>query len=333
MKTEKRVLCSLPQCYAVEQVGPWYVFATDDTGACVAVDPAAGRQEQVWEGPGGTVSMVPLPDGASFLACQRFLPGFAARHSQIVRAERRDGGWTVTPWMDLPFVHRFDVVEAGGRRWLLACTLCDTDQETADFAIPGSVLVGALGEGGTPPARMETLVHLHSNHGYVRTVVDGETWILATGDEGVFRLLPPAGEQDHWKAEQLVDVPASDAAVCRWDGGIAMAVITPFHGNELRIYRAGAEGYRREAVIPHRSEFLHAIWGGCLAGQEGFLCGGRTGEMELLWITQGPGGVRTEVLETGLGPSNVRVVTRDGAQEILAACYLGGQGVALRVER
>ena len=130
-----------------------------------------------------------------------------------------------------------------------------------------------------------------------------------------------------------MDVPASDAAVCRWDGGIAMAVITPFHGNELRIYRAGAEGYRREAVIPHRSEFLHAIWGGCLAGQEGFLCGGRTGEMELLWITQGPGGVRTEVLETGLGPSNVRVVTRDGAQEILAACYLGGQGVALRVER
>ena len=50
MKTEKRVLCSLPQCYAVEQVGPWYVFATDDTGACVAVDPAAGRQERIFFG-------------------------------------------------------------------------------------------------------------------------------------------------------------------------------------------------------------------------------------------------------------------------------------------
>ena len=66
MKFEKHSLCHIPFCYAVGAmpVGgrQTYFFATDDTGPCYAVDARTLARETVWDGPGGTMSIVPLPN-------------------------------------------------------------------------------------------------------------------------------------------------------------------------------------------------------------------------------------------------------------------------------
>lgn len=65
MQFIKHHLCDLPYCYAVGTVPVKgrtnYIFATDDTGPCYAIDAQTGQCETVWDGPGGTMSIVPLP--------------------------------------------------------------------------------------------------------------------------------------------------------------------------------------------------------------------------------------------------------------------------------
>ena len=61
----------------------------DAPGPCYAFDSQTYERETVWEEPGGTMAMVPLPGkNGDFLAVQRFFPGFQA---QVFTRETRKG--------------------------------------------------------------------------------------------------------------------------------------------------------------------------------------------------------------------------------------------------
>lgn len=146
MKMIKQHLGWLPKCYAVTDLlvdgKRKYLFATDDSGPCIAVDSETGESENVWAGPGGTMSLVPLPNtNGEFLASQNFMPGFTAREATIVRVRYRNKKWEVEPWLELPYVHRFDILDIGGTFFFLSCILSATEKPQADFSTPGTLLL------------------------------------------------------------------------------------------------------------------------------------------------------------------------------------------------
>ena len=212
MKFEKHSLCHIPFCYAVGAmpVGgrQTYFFATDDTGPCYAVDARTLARETVWDGPGGTMSIVPLPNEPdAFLASQNFMPGFAAAHARIVKVKRTPSGWTVTPWLKLPYVHRFDLLQRDGRWYFLACILSSTQEEHARQDCPGYLAAAPMSADFAPPAHLEVIARgMARNHGYCRVARDGYDQAYTACDQGVFRVTPPAAPGENWTVEQLLNL-------------------------------------------------------------------------------------------------------------------------------
>ena len=131
----------MPSCYAAASVArdgrALLLLASDAPGPCYAFDSETFKRETVWEGPGGTMAMVPLPGAnGDFLAIQKFFPGFQAQETEIVWVQGGEKGWNATTFLKLPYLHRFDILERGGIRYILCATLCAT-KRTPDWTSGG----------------------------------------------------------------------------------------------------------------------------------------------------------------------------------------------------
>ena len=192
MQFTRLKLGRLPSCYAasamVRNGRTVLLVAPDDAGPCYCFDALTLERETVWDGPGGTMSMVPLPaaDG-EFLAVQRFFPGFRAEQAGIVRVSPAPDGWQVEAFFRLPYVHRFDILERGGIRYLLCCTLCTGKAYQDDWSLPGELMADELAEDLSPPVSMKIIAGgMTRNHGYWHVVNEGFTSALTACDQGVF---------------------------------------------------------------------------------------------------------------------------------------------------
>jgi len=327
MKFAKRHLCDLSFCYAAASIQAdgreKFLFATDDTGPCRCIDPETFETENVWDEPGGTMSIIPVPgtDG-DFLASQNFLPGFSALHARIVRARRENGAWQVQPWLDMPYVHRFDILERDGVRYLLCCILSSTEMPQADMTCPGRLIAAELSDDFSAPAEFTVIADgMTKNHGYCRVERDGYTEAFTACDEGVFTAVPPEHRGGRWEVRKILDAHASDIAVCDIDGDGAeeLAVIEPFHGSDFVVYHKTSDGYKEMYRYPEKMEFVHAAWGGMLRGEPVFLGGCRAVNKELFMLRWKNGKIQAETIETGYGPSNVAVLHGRNEDRILAA--------------
>ncbi|MEY8420435.1 hypothetical protein AALA83_14305 [Oscillospiraceae bacterium 44-5] len=341
MNFEKTHLCRLPCCYAVSPLTLdgrlKYLLATDDHGPCYCIDAQTLEQETVWEETGGTMSIIPLPGtNGEFLASQRFLPGFAALHARIVRMTRENGRWTERLWMELPYVHRFDLLYRGEQRYFLGCILSTTEEEQADWSKPGTLAAAPVDAGFSPPAALETIaVGMSRNHGYCRMERAGYSEAYTACDQGVFRVAPPEAPGGAWTVEQLLTIPASDVAVCDLDGDgqEELATIEPFHGSAFVIYKKLGDNYREIYRYPTPVDFLHAIWGGLLCGEPVFLAGCRDLDKELFLVRWTPEGPREEIIERGFGPSNVAVFGDEETGYILTANRQSDEGALFTVRK
>lgn len=100
------------------------------------------------------------------------------------------------------------------------------------------------------------------NHGYYRVVEHDAVSALVCSANGVFRFYPPKYRGDQWTVEQLLDTPASDATMVDLDedGNMELVVLSPFHGDEIKIYKNEEGKYQEVYQYPEKAEFLHAIW-------------------------------------------------------------------------
>ena len=312
MHFAKNRLGDLQHCYAalIAKIRgrKTYFFAPDDVGPCLAIDAETLECTHVWEKPGGTMSILaPQGHDGEILASQNFMPGFRARDAAIVRARQESGAWEVHPWLKLPYVHRFDIIEHAGRTWFLGCILSGTDGQQADWEVPGSLVVAELNAQMLPPEKLTVIAGgMHKNHGYCQTRVQGEMWILTACEEGIDRIVPPERGQNQWRVSRLIETPASDVAACDLDGDgrAELIVISPFHGDRVEIYREREGMYHRVCEVAHHSRFLHAIWAGDLLGSRVALIGGRGGAKETLQIEFRDGAYHSQVIEAGMGASN-----------------------------
>jgi hypothetical protein len=330
MNIEKRFLTSMNRCYSAAHIvvdgQVRILLATEGEGPCLAwTGPDYDRPHVVWEGPGGTMSMVPIAgtDG-EFLAVQKFFRMFQWEEAKVVHVRPlADGRYAVTDVLQLPYIHRFDLLEAGGRQYFIGCTLATHKEAKDDWSQPGRIWVGEYQ--GVQPLQLDVLKDgLTKNHGYSRLVRDGTMSGLVTCEQGAFEVGPPRQPGAPWTVRQFMDWPISDIAAIDIDGDgeLEYATIEPFHGSWFRVYKQTAEGWRKVYEHPEVSEFYHVVVGATLAGEPVFIGGCRRGRQQLFCVhavQTDPLVLQARVIDEGVGPSNVHVMHESGRDLIVAA--------------
>lgn len=338
---EKKVLAKLEKCYSVAPLQykgePHFLVAAEKHDRCILFDAQGSEVSTVWEGPGGVMTMVQIPgtDG-QFLATHEFYSPNDSAKARIVLAAPKGDRWSVRTIADLPFVHRFDILEKGGRRYLIACTLKSGHEHKDDWSHPGKVYAAELPEDLSPYDEGNQLPlqsikeGVLKNHGYYRVMENGEPSALVCGENGVFRFYPPEAPGGDWVEEQLLDTPASDATMIDLDGDgkKELIVMSPFHGDTLRIYKQEKEAWQAVYEYPEKLKFLHAIWSGSLMGRPTAVIGHRQGARRLLAFTYEDGAYRFKTLDEDRGPANAYGCQVSG-KDLLLACNRETDEVAM----
>jgi hypothetical protein len=158
------------------------------------------------------------------------------------------------------------------------------------------------------------------NHGYYKVVEDGVESSVVCSDIGVFRFYPPKADGEGWKIDQLLDKPASDATLIDLDGDgkKELVVLSPFHGDDLAVYKETKNGYEMVYQYPEKIDFLHAIWSGELAGKSVAVIGHRKGARRLLAITCTDGKYGFKTIDDDCGPANAYGYSYDGKDVLIA---------------
>lgn len=333
LKVNKKVISNLTKCYSIAQLhyqGKEHILvAAEKQDPCYLFDLDGNLEDTVWEGPGGVMSMAQVPgsDGV-FLATHKFYSPNDSKEAKIVIVRPVEkGNWEVKTLVELPFVHRFDIVTRNGVNYLIACALKSGHEYKEDWSMPGKVYAAVLPEdleGFDEDHQLELTVlkdQMLKNHGYYKVKKDGVDTCLISCDEGVFRFTPPEGPEGDWKIEELVSEAASDAVLVDLDGDgkEELALISPFHGEHIYIYRETEEGYQK-VYSYDTAEFAHAIYGGSLLGRPAVIIGHRKGGRNLLLFTwdQDKGDFRADVLDRDCGPANVLKYLRDGEEVLIS---------------
>lgn len=313
---EKRTLADMNRCYAVTTMDfdgkPYALYATEGEGSCIAYDCTDFEDKKIiWEGPGGTMSIAPIPARANeFLAVQKFFRLFDWEEAEIVWTKMEpDGSFTTKTLLRLPYIHRFDILKSNGLNYLVACTLASHKETREDWSLPGSLYVAKLPENLDEPIQLQTLREdLFKNHGFQRTEIDGHDAALITCENGVFLVTPPQKSGDEWNMEQIMNLPTSDAALIDIDGDgeLEIAAIQKFHGSFYRIYKKIDGQYQMIFEHPEVSEFYHVVNSGTLAGRPVFIGGCRRGRQQLFIVSWNEGNKSFDVttVDESTGPSN-----------------------------
>ena len=264
-----------------------------------------------------------------------YSPNDSKEEKIVIATPDGEGNWEIRTLVKLPFVHRFDILSSGEENYLIACTLKSGHEYKDDWSHPGKVYAAKL------PSDLADFDDSHQleltvlkdgmlkNHGYYKVTEDGKVSSLVCSENGVFRFFPP-------ETEQLLDIPASDAVMADLDGDkeMELVVLSPFHGDEVSIYKKTEEGYDKVYQYPEKAEFLHAVWSGKLAGKTVVVLGHRKGARRLFALLWTDGHYSFKTIDDDCGPANAYGYTYEGRDRLITtnreinqiAMYLFGEG-------
>jgi hypothetical protein len=305
LNIEKRFLASLNRCYSASHIvvdgQARILLATEGEGPCLAWAGAEyAAQHVVWDGPGGTMSIVPIAGtNGEFLAVQKFFRMFQWEEAKVVHVRPSgNASYDVSDVLHLPYIHRFDVLPVGDRLYFIGCTLATHKDSKEDWGSPGKIWVGEYT--GSGPLQVTVLKDgLTKNHGYSRLTRDGTASSLVTCEQGAFEVTPPQRPNDPWIVRQFMDWPISDIAAIDIDGD-----------GELE-YKKIDGAFRQVYEHPEVSEFYHVVVADTLASRPVFIGGCRRGKQQLFYVhavQTGPLVLQAQVIDEAVGPSNVHVM-------------------------
>jgi hypothetical protein len=171
---------------------------------------------------------------------------------------------------------------------------------------------------------------LNKNHGmdYAELGRERRPGYLLSCMEGLFFMPLPDDPAGEWPVAQISAEETSDAFAFDWDGDGEPEIfsISPFHGHVLSLHKRSATGWHR-SVIHDDLSFGHIVWAGQLLGGPALLAGSRRDRRELrLYRPNASGGINLsyQVIDEGIGPSQVSVVARGASR---ATLYVAAHGL------
>ena len=336
MHIKKQTLFKLNNCYAVRAMDihgrQKYFFAANNNSPCYAYDAADGSITQVWDKAGGTMSFIPIHGTeGEFLAVHGFLPDFNAQGTSIAWVTPKSGGrsFSFKTLLRLPYIHRFDIFEVNGIRYILICTVATSKKNPQDWSDPGKLWAGVLPDDLNTPFEIKPVIHgLQKNHGYWRLNWGGEDYAMISSEMGVMSVIPPQKKNGEWTVETILEKPIGDVAVLDIDGDgeDELAVIEPFHGNTFSIYKKFKNGWDAIYQYPKKLTFGHVAYGCSLRGRPTFIGGETEGGGEMFYVQHEPSfpeKFRVGLIDSGANPSNIYVVNHRDRDVILAANFCG----------
>lgn len=319
----------LEKCYSINKImldgNVHIVVAAEKVNKCLLFNQSGLLVDTIWEEPGGTMSIVPLPDKSGrFLASQKMYSPNDSIEAEIVLVERiRQGEWDVRSFMDIPFIHRFDILNTENKTYFIGATIKSDHRFKDDWTSPGKVWGGLLDPAFCTPVQLtECLGGLTRNHGFCkRTNKDGE-YAVVSADEGVFAIFPPTKQNDQWTTKQLIDTPVSDISFIDFDGDgeEEMIVFSPFHGDQVSIYKLIDGRFQEVYRHPEPLKFIHAIWTGMVYGKPVAFIGHRKGpSRDLYKVFWDNDRYHFDVMLKDVGSTNLFAYQVDGVQILVSA--------------
>lgn len=334
MNINKKVIKELNKCYSIAPLKyndeNCFLVAAEKQDPCYLFDEEGNLIDKVWDGPGGVMSMVQVPESnGQYLSTYKFYSPNDSKEAKIVIVTPQEDGWDVRTLVDLPHVHRFDLLERDGHTYLIACTLKSGHDYKEDWTKPGKVYWAELPDDLSEfneDNQLELKVlkdDMTRNHGYYRVYKDGIPTSVISSESGVFRITPPAEGSDQWEIEELLDIPTSDAVLVdlNGDGIEELCTLSPFHGDKIAIYDLKDGKYVKVYDYPEPAEFTHAIFGGEILGKPHFVVGHRQGKRNLIDITYDPETENyvSEIIDEDRGPANVFHFVNSKNEDVIIA--------------
>ncbi len=335
MKVSKKVISNLTKCYSIAPLTyngkEHFLVAAEKVDRCILFDQEGNEVDTVWSEPGGVMSMVQVPGtNGQFLATHKFYSPNDSKEAKIVIVTPVSmGNWEVRTLVELPHVHRFDIVERNGVKYLIACALKSGHEFKDDWSMPGKVYAAVLPDDLSQfneNHQLELKVikdNMLKNHGYYRIHENGMDTCVISADCGVFQFIPPETPDKDWEVRTLIDSAASDAVLVDLDGDgeKELGVLSPFHGEKISVYKKIDGKFTMVYEYEKNADFTHAIYGGPLCGKNAFVVGHRKAERNLIVFTynQQTKAYEAEVIDEDCGPANVFHFVKDGKDIIVSA--------------
>ncbi len=332
---KKKIIDQIDKCYSVNalQIGEetQLMFAGEGDGSLSIYSGKEYQEKKViWEekdGLGGTMTICTVEDKEGyFFASTGFFTMIRSESSAVYLIRYRDNTFEKVKVCDIPYLHRFDVVTLGNTRYLIACTIHSGKTSPEDWSNPGKLLAAELpfdldGDVNVTPFVLKD--GLVMNHGFNRIYENGETKILIAAQNGVFKITPPFESGAEWEIEQVFDFPVSD--VCAYDldgdGCLEYGILSPFHGDHFSVYKKVDGMAVKLYEHPKELDFYHAVYADTFEGQPSFIIGARKKDMDLyrVFYNKEQQVYETELIETGAGSSNARIIHTKAGDLILSA--------------
>lgn len=308
----------LEKCYAIAPLKynneDYILVAAEKNNKCLLFDLDGNLVDTIWDGPGGTMSMVQVPgsDG-QFIATQQFYSPNDSKEAKLVLVTPiSKGNWDVKIIAKLPFVHRFDIIRRNNINYIIACTIKSKHEFKDDWNHPGKILTCILPNDLSDLNENNLLKFdvlkdgLTKNHGYCRINKSNEDYCLIAAQDGVYKVsLTDKGTND-WYIKKIINEPCSDMAMTDFDNdGIdEIITISPFHGDIVKVYKKINEKYEVAYTCPIKLEFAHSIWAGNLYGKNCAIIGHRKGKRDIVGFSY-ENGYRHGIIDNDVGSANI----------------------------
>lgn len=318
MKFTKKVLADIKRCYSVSKIKydnkEHLVFASEDPNiGCESFNlPDLDFDQEVWKTPGGCMSMIQIPNRKNqFLAIHEFYLKVHPSLANLALIEKKADGFHIEKILDLPFLHRFDVFEYQNKVYVILSVIAEDKQHKEDWSKPGQVYAGILEEDNTISHFTKIGDNMFHNHGFYHYEDEkGGIHCYFGSDEGLFVLDINDSEITNWKLNKIIDGQIGEVAVIDIDndGDLEIMTIEAFHGNNIYIYKLVDGKYQRIYHYDNKIAFAHALSAGVINGKNTFVAGVRREDCELFTVQYIDGKLKTEVIDTQVGPANLIVV-------------------------